>query len=86
MDEKQQLMLYFWGKDVVDMSAMQINTLFREHDESYKWPILSRFNVTEQAIHALRELCQNGVHIPDGGIEYAMALDAEISRIVNNQI
>lgn len=63
-----------------DASKRTINKLFRMHDESQKWPICSRFNATERAIRRLKGQYMHG------GFEYALALDAEISSIVNNHI
>ena len=74
------------GFNVTDRNKRQINRLFRASDESYLWPISSRFNATERAIRRLQRRNRQGAAIPDGGIEYAMALDAEISQIVNSQI
>lgn len=59
-----------------------INRLFRLQDESHLFPIRGRFNVTERAIRRLqRQQRQGSVLSP--GLEYALALDAEIGRIVN---
>jgi len=59
-----------------------INRLFRRQDESHLWPINGRFDATERAIRRLRRLAREGACI-EGGLEYALALDAEISTIVN---
>ena len=69
----------FYGVDTSDMSVSQLNRLFREHDESDLWPICGRFNATDRAI---RRICGRYT----GGMEYAYALDAEISRIVNGAV
>jgi nitroreductase len=59
-----------------------INALFRRQDESHLFPIRGRFNATERAIRRLRRLAREGlVLVP--GLEYALALDAEISALVN---
>ena len=76
----------FYGKDVTDMTIRQINKLFREHDESHLWPICGKFNATERAIRRLRRQRKMGWYTHDGGIEYASALDLEISHIVNNEV
>ncbi len=76
MEEEVEL---FYGVDTFDMSVSQINRLFREHDESDLWPICGRFNATDRTI---RRLCGRYT----GGMEYAYALDAEISRIVNGPV
>ncbi len=72
----------FYEKDVSDMSIREINALFRKHDESHKWPVRGRFNVTERAIRRVRHNILR--HIGStGGCEYACILDAEIEHIVN---
>ena len=59
-----------------------INRAFRAADESHLWPIHGRFNVTERAIRAVRRyMRESGEEL--SGLEYALALDAELSRIVN---
>ena len=70
----------FFGKDVTDWSVRRINKLFRTHDESLLWPICGEFNVTERAIRRLRKAAQaNGA---TAGLEYAYALNQEISHLV----
>lgn len=60
-----------------------INKVFRAADESHLWPINRRFNATERAIRRLRRRCRKGLCL-NGGYEYALALDAEISSVVND--
>ena len=60
-----------------------INAAFRAQDESHLFPINNRFNVTERAIRSLRRYQRDGLVLNEG-LEYALALDAEISRIVND--
>jgi hypothetical protein len=73
----------FYKVDVSDLSVRQINALFRQNDESSKWPIRGRFNVTERAIRRVRHDILR--HIGStGGCEYAAILDAEIEHIVNS--
>ena len=62
-----------------------INRLFREQDESHLYPINGRFNATDAAIRRLQRLQRDGLVIEDG-LEYSLALDAEISRIVNGEV
>jgi hypothetical protein len=62
-----------------------INRLFRKMDESHLYPINGRFNATDAAIRRLQRLQRDGLVIEDG-LEYALALDAEISRIVNEEV
>ena len=67
-----------------EMSIREINRHFRNEDESDKWPILGKFNVTERAIRKLREYRRQGMEINEG-LEYYLALEAEISDIVNDE-
>jgi hypothetical protein len=67
-----------------EMSIREINRYFRNEDESDKWPICGKFNVTERAIRKLRELRRKGMDINEG-LEYYLALESEISDIVNNE-
>ncbi len=60
-----------------------INRLFARQDESHLWPINGRFDATQRAIRRLRRL-RAEVEI-NPGLEYAMALDDEISRVVNGE-
>ena len=62
-------------------TTRQINAYFRSIDESHLWPVCNRFYVTERAI---RRLQKTGLY--NGGLEYFLALDSEISGIVNSQI
>ena len=75
--------MHFYGKDVSDMCVAEVNRLFRQHDESSKWPIRGRFNITERAIRRVRHNILR--HIGStGGCEYAAILDAEIEHIVQS--
>jgi hypothetical protein len=65
------------------MSIRQINAYFRSIDDSNKFPICGRFNATERAIRNLRAVRRQGLEI-NSGLEYYLALDGEISEIVNN--
>jgi hypothetical protein len=62
-----------------------INRMFREQDESHLWPVSGRFNATERAIRRLRRAQRDGLEV-NPGLEYALALDAEISAIVNGRV
>ena len=62
-----------------EMSIREINRHFRNEDDSEKWPICGKFNVTERAIRKVRKQGLNG------GLEYYLALEAEISDIVNDE-
>ena len=61
-----------------EMSIREINRHFRNEDESNLFPICGKFNVTERAIRKVRKFGLNG------GLEYYLALEAEIGRIVND--
>lgn len=62
-----------------------INRAFRAADESHLWPIRGRFNATERAIRAVQRYTnESGDDL--AGLEYALALDAELSRIVNGAL
>lgn len=67
-----------------EMNIREINRHFRNEDESDKFPICGKFNVTERAIRKLREYRRQGMEINEG-LEYYLALEAEISRIVNDE-
>jgi hypothetical protein len=67
-----------------EMSIREINRYFRNEDESDKWPICGKFNVTERAIRRVREYRRRGMEINEG-LEYYLALESEISNIVNNE-
>ena len=70
-------------KDVNEWSIRKINSYFRKHDDSNKWPICGAFNVTERAIRRIRKLRLIGMEV-NGGLEYYLMLEEEISRIVNS--
>ena len=59
-----------------------INKDFRAHDQSNLWPICGRFNATERAIRRARRFM--GDYGAIFGLEYALFLESEISRIVNS--
>ena len=67
-----------------EMSIREINRHFRNEDDSDKWPICGKFNVTERAIRKLREYRRKGMVINEG-LEYYLALEAEIGNIVNDE-
>lgn len=67
--------------DIENGTTRQINAYFRANDTSHMWPICNKFNVTERAIRQLRK-----AQYYDGGYEYFLALDEQISSIVNSSI
>lgn len=58
-----------------------INKAFRGQDESGKWPISGRFNVTERAIRRLRREGYDGY-----GLDYALSLAGVMGEIVNGAV
>jgi hypothetical protein len=64
-------------------NVAKINRLFRKQDESDLYPVCGSFNATERAIRRIRKARADGACINDG-LEYALALDSEISNIVNS--
>lgn len=65
------------------MSIRAINQLFRRHDDSHLWPICGRFNATDRAIRRLQRYRRAGLDVAPG-LEYYLALEREISDVVNN--
>lgn len=65
------------------LSVRQINALFRRHDDSHLWPICGRFNATDRAVRRLQRCRRAGLDVAPG-LEYYLALEREISEIVNN--
>jgi len=76
--------VYLTNNIINDMSIKEINRYFRNMDDSGKWPICGKFNVTERAIRKVRKQRRDGMIINEG-LEYYLALEAEISNIVNNE-
>ena len=66
-------------EEIENGTVRQINAYYRANDDSHKWPICNKFNATERAIRRLRK---TGMYA-NGGLEYFLALDLEISNIVN---
>lgn len=66
-------------ENVSEMSVRQINAYLRKNDDSYLWPVCGRFNATERAIRRVRRMGLAG----NGGLEYYLTVEREISEIVN---
>lgn len=64
-----------------NMTKREIRRVFRDNDESHKWPVRGEFNVTERAIRRVARMEREGGKL--SSLEYAYALDREISTIVN---
>lgn len=65
-------------------AVVALNRLARLQDDSRLWPILGQFNATERAIRRLRAMYRDNGG-PSGALEYALALDYELSAIVNGE-
>ena len=58
----------------------EVNARLRAADQSHLWPISGKFNATDRAIRTVsRDLTVDTIE------EYEAAVDAEISRIVNDE-
>lgn len=64
-------------------AVRRVNAELRAKDESNLWPISGAFNVTDRAIRRLRDQQRAGLVI-DSIDEYRAAVEAEVSRIVND--
>lgn len=69
-----------------ELTAAQINKMYRSMDESNKWPICGRFNVTERAIRRCRDKYHRMGEANPGGMEYLCMLEDTMSKIVNEQV
>lgn len=78
-------MKHLTDAQISGLSIRQINAIFRGQDDSALWPICGRFNATDRAIRRLRKLRRAGLELASG-LEYWLALEGEISRIVNSEI
>ena len=61
-----------------------VNKRMRAQDESHKWPISGKFNVTERAIRRLRDEQRKGL-VFDDALSYEASLENEISKMVNDE-
>ena len=67
---------------MADMTKREIRKVFRDNDESAKWPVRGRFNATERAIRRVARQEREGGRL--SSLEYAYALDRVLSDIVNH--
>lgn len=82
--EFQQKLSEILKEDISDLAlTRKINALFRENDESKLWPVCGKFNATERAIRRIQQRRRQGLCV-NAGLEYALLLEEEISRIVNS--
>ena len=71
--------------EVQGMSKRAINKYHRSIDDSKLWPICGKFNATERAIRQARRFqAQTGTLIE--GLEYWLAVESELSNIVNGAV
>ena len=76
--------IWKWAEhDNSNVEIQRINAAFRHIDDSKKWPINGRFNATERAINRLKRVRRS---VPMYGLEYCYALEAMISKIVNEEV
>ena len=61
-----------------------INRLFRAQDESHLYPINNRFNATDKAIRNVQRF-ERDSGCALYGLEYAYAINNELSTIVNQE-
>ena len=75
----------FTQDEIQAMSKRAINKHFRTTDDSKLWPICGKFNATERTIRRVRRFqVQTGTLTE--GLEYWLALESELSNIVNGAI
>jgi len=68
--------------DTVKGQRTIINALYNRQDESHLWPVRNRFDATKRAI---RRVCAfERAYGILSNLEYAYAIDKELSDIVNN--
>jgi hypothetical protein len=61
-----------------------VNRYYRDHDESHKWPIRSRFNATERAIRKARQWRRDSGQ-DAAGLAYVELLELFLAEIVNDE-
>jgi hypothetical protein len=64
--------------EINELSKRAIESIFHKQDESHLFPVYGRFNVTNRAIGRLK---RQGQRLR--GLEYYLALEQELSSIVN---
>lgn len=62
-----------------------IRKLYRTQDESHLWPIRGKFNVTTRAAKKVSYYLIQGAGYDLAGLEYCLALENEMSQIVNDE-
>ena len=70
--------------DSTEKNRAAIRKLYHAQDDSHLWPIRGRFNVTTRASKNVgRFMNETGYDL--SGLEYCLALEGEMSRIVNDE-
>ena len=64
---------------------IEMNKIFLRQDESHLFPIRGAFNATKRAIRRVRKFEKEGGYNLTG-LEYTLAIDSELSNIVNTLI
>ena len=65
------------------LNRIAINKLYHKQDDSDKWPIRGRYNLTSRAINrAGRFIAETGE--AESGLEYALLIHIIMSEVVNN--
>lgn len=59
-----------------------INQIYREQDESHKWPVSGQFDATQRAIRRIRRERDE----PSYGLEYAYQIEVTLGEIVNSEV
>ena len=75
----------FTQDEIQAISKRAINKYHRSIDDSKLWPICGKFNATERAIRRVRRFQARTV-TSIKGLEYWLALESELSNIVNGAI
>lgn len=79
-DEIAELCEHLDGRE----NRRAINALFRAQDQSHLYPILGDFDATQRAIKRVQKYMRESGHNL-AGLEYALSLEDELSRIVNSE-
>lgn len=62
-----------------------IRKLYHAQDESHLWPVRSRFKLTTRAARRVSFFLIQGAGYDLSGLEYCLALENEMSQIVNDE-
>lgn len=68
-----------------EKNRQAIRKLYHKQDDSHLWPTRGKFNVTTRAAKRVSYYLMQGAGYDLAGLEYCLALEDEMSRIVNNE-